>query len=130
MRNNKQLEQKVKWIGVTGITGLDTLISVYNEDGIKAAGVFNNKKVYTFEISVKLKLLGLSANDVPKFTYHMKVNGSNAFGGITFVSVTSASGENITNTTDIQNKTVSFNSAMQNLSAPTDFWGEYTLAKK
>ena len=34
--NNKRLAERSKLIRVTGIKGVDTLISVYNQDGIKA----------------------------------------------------------------------------------------------
>jgi hypothetical protein len=61
--NNKNMADKAKYIKITGVKGLDTLISAYNADGIKAAAMFDNQMVYTCEISVALKLAGLSVND-------------------------------------------------------------------
>lgn len=72
--NNSRMNQRSKFIKVTGIKGMDTLISVYNMDGIKAAALFDDKDVYTLELSVGLKLTGLAINDHTKFNYNIKLN--------------------------------------------------------
>ena len=77
MHYNKLLGESCKSIKVTGVKNLDTLISVYNDEGIKAAGLFNNKKVYTCEIAISLKHLGLSTTNPQIFFYHISLNGSN-----------------------------------------------------
>lgn len=68
---NKSLTEKAKIIKVTGIKTLDTLISIYNTDGIKTAIRFDNKMVYTYELAIDLKLLGLTANNTDKFYYNL-----------------------------------------------------------
>jgi len=77
--NNKILEQNCKLIRITGVKGLDTLISVYNTDGVKAAGLFNNKKGYTLELGISLKHLGFLADNRAKFAYHIQINGKKSF---------------------------------------------------
>jgi len=125
-RNNKLIGEKCKWLRVAGVEGVDTLISVYNEDGIKAAALFDNKKVYTFELSIAFKHLKLSANDATKFTYHVRINGRKSLGEIKIFNMdgtpmTGPLAEKFNVALDQYNAT---------MSAPTDFWGEYTLAKK
>ena len=123
MRNNKTLTERHKLIRVTGVEGIDTLISIYNENGIKAAGMFDNKKVYTFEMTVKLKSIGLYLQDETKFPYQLKVNGK------PIAQVTSAvNGQGVP--PEILAQVLSdLNARMSVRSAPTDFSGEYTLAK-
>jgi hypothetical protein len=131
MARNKQLDEKSKVIGVTGIPGLDTLISVYNEDGIKTGERFNKTGAYIYELSVDLKLLGISVADASKFAYHIKLNGTSfgtptikvqgGDGSAAYAAATAAATEQI----------MAKLSAMMGPSAtPTDFWGDYTLAKK
>jgi len=125
--NNKKLNEKCTMIGVTGIIGLDSLISVYNEDGIKAANKFDLKKVYTMEIAIALKHLGLSVNDAPKFAYQVRVNGAKGFGGMFVIPNPNATPEQLASQ---EKMTQSLNAFTAKLTSPTDFWGEYILAKK
>jgi hypothetical protein len=126
---NKQLRDKSKYIGVTGLPGLDTLISIYNENGIRTGQLMDSKGAYTYELSVDLKLLGLSANEVSKFAYHLVLNGVN--GGDAVVKIKSADGS--APTPEMQNMAnemmAKMNAANGGMMTPTDFWGEYTLAK-
>jgi len=132
--HNKQIGEMCGLIRVTGIEGLDTLISAYNNDGVMAAGMFDIKEAYTFELRIALKRLSLSANDAARFAYHIKLNGLNPFGD--------------TAPTDFPGKpplaidrsmfagaVTSRPSAPKSMGyfikwASTDFWAEYTLAKK
>jgi len=120
--HNKILIQKCKLIGVRGIEGIDTTISVYNEDGIKAAGLFDRKATYTLEMSVPLKHLKLTVDTADKFNYNIRINGlkrtDELFG--TF-SGSAAALARITQQLDERN-------ARQ--ASATDFWGEYVLVKK
>jgi len=116
VQNNKLLEQKCKWIATTGIKDLDSLTSIYNDEGIKAVGIFDKKKIYTIELSVSLKHLGLSTKDAAKFTYNIRVNGPKP----TPIPVLPGNEE----------ITAMLNASAARKNAPTDFWGEYTLAKK
>jgi len=123
--NNKQMTDRAKMLKVTGLKGLDTLISVYNEDGIKAAALFDNKMVYTWEMAVSLKLVGLSVNDAAKFSYNVRLNAV-AMDDIPGINITRAPNGTILSI-DIRKDQMTPNS--QATTAPTDFWGEYTLAK-
>jgi len=127
-KRNASLNEKVKWIGVTGIAGIDSLISVYNEDGIKVAESFNRSGAYTFEMAISLKKLGLSVDNASKFNYHVISNGAK---GAASMSI----GPPAANSTPeqvafIEKMSASMNVYVAKLSAPTDFWGEYTLVKK
>gem|GEM_PF-209258 len=124
--NNKRMTDRVKMIKVTGLKDIDTLISIYNDVGIKAAALFDNKMVYTCEISVSLKLIGLSVNDATKFNYHVVLNGI-AFDFMPGVQVTRAPNGEIT-AINIHKEDALPSRVDQ--TTPTDFWAEYTLAKK
>lgn len=122
--NNQTIQNECKWIKVGGINGMDTL-SVYNQEGILAAGRFNNKKVYTCEIAIPLKYL-LAANINSKFSYHIRLNGRPSNDGGSF----SIGGNGTTaNAAVVASFMASMNKVQGELFAPTDFWGEYTLAK-
>jgi len=69
---NYKLTENLQKIAVTGITTLkDSLISIYNQEGIRANGRFDDKVNYTLELSIPLKLLG---ND-KKLNYLIQLNG-------------------------------------------------------
>lgn len=127
---NRRFNQKAKWIGALGFKDLDSLISVYNEDGLKAAGRYDNKGVFTCEVAISLKLLGLSIANPVKFSYHILLNGVSLFGSdrpaqsISIITggMPMGGGEGGLVTTKL---------IMDGGGAPpTDFWGEYALAKK
>lgn len=123
--NNSRLSDKAKFIRVYGINDLDTLVSVYNINGIKAASAFNKKMAYTLELSIDLKLLGLSVNDPVKFNYNIRFNQMD----IDFVPGIVITRKN-DGTIDMMNVVDpklanSFISAL----STTDCWGEYTLVK-
>ncbi len=116
--SNKRLAEASKEIKVFGIKGIDTLISVYNTDGIKAAAAFDNKMVYTYELLVDLKTLGLSVNNPAKFAYQLKINAAASKGII------------VNNDSDggIKSINITGPNAVAGQEA-TDQWGEYMLAK-
>ncbi len=114
----KTFVAKSKLINVTGLPGTDSLISIYNQDGIKAAGLFDNKPAYTYELAIDLKQLGLPINDVAKFAYHINLGSD--------ISKNLMGMMNLEVGADGKISHDGGNPAM----ALTDFWGEYTLAKK
>jgi hypothetical protein len=124
--NNKILTDRAKFINVKGIVGLDTLISIYNEDGIKAAALFDHKMVYTCEIAVSLKLLGLSANAGTTISYNLMINPV-GWDDLPGVEITRGFNGEITSINVHKEQALP---SSVNLTAATDFWGEYTLAKK
>ena len=110
---NAQLEAKLKFIKVSGVKGIDSLISVYNLEGIKAASEFDSQLRYNYELAVSLTNLGLDIKNLQKFSYQVMINevapldltSKNHKAGEIYVSVTLPGQD------------------------ATDFWGEYTLAK-
>jgi len=110
---NKRLAEQANTITIHGVNTIpDTLISVYNEYGIKAAAAFNNAGNYIFELALPLKYFGKPVSDLQKFTYSIKLNAIDADGYF----VDRATKVNMPFDSDILSE--------------TKFWGEYTLAKK
>jgi hypothetical protein len=101
--------KEIKVFGVKSIT--DSLISIYNEYGIKASSSINDTGILTYELAIPLDLLQLSINKLKEFAYNIKLNGlqMNGFGG--------GGGFNGGGNMDFQA-----------LISPTDLWGKYTLA--
>jgi len=64
--------KQISAIGFKEIT--DTLISIYNEYGIKAAATIDNKGNYSAEIAIPLAMLNIPA-DQKEIAYNIKVNG-------------------------------------------------------
>jgi len=120
----------VKEIKISGFkTITDSLISIYNEHGIKAVASFDQKGIYNCEFAIPLNLLGLSVNDTKEFAYQIKVNGLSNMnfggngggfggngGGFGGRGGGFGGGNNAGNG--------------QDLMSATDFWGKYSLAKK
>jgi hypothetical protein len=132
-QHNKSLSTKYKLIGISGIEAIkDSLLSIYNTEGLKAAAAFDNQLNYTYEMAIPIKYIKL--NNASKFTYNIKLNAATIDGrkleiisprpNLNIVQFTGADGVNYILANDPQN----FASAVS-LVAPTDFWGEYTLAK-
>ncbi len=126
---NKKLDEKSKDIAVIGIPGLDTLISVYNEDGIRVAERFNTKMAYTYELSIDLKKLGLSVNDAAKFAYHIKVNAAKMGDNIK-INIQGSPGAAADPAMQARIQQMMTQLSASSGGETTDFWGEYTLAKK
>ena len=139
---NRDFVKKSKEIRVTGMENVDTLISVYNRDGIKAAATFNNKLIFTCELSIDLKKLGLDINKYTKFAYNLTLPGideaalykaaglgSTIIPNMGYVVETTKlpgfSDDYVTKNRPTFPHKVNENSFLN----PTDFWGEYTLAK-
>jgi hypothetical protein len=72
----KQAIAAIKEISVLGFKDItDTLISIYNTYGIKAAAGYDEQANLQFELSIPLALLNLSANNPKEFAYNLRVNG-------------------------------------------------------
>lgn len=132
---NARLGRQCKQIGVHGIKDMDTLISAYNEDGIKVACLFSNKQSFTLELSVSLKQLGLTAADGAKFAYHLKLNGKKLLAmkmdinNVRMGDTGLPPGPEI-DKAELQASMDHLMSSIAQRDGPTDFWAEYTLAKK
>ena len=119
---NEQLNSIARDIKVTGIKGIQDSISLYNSEGIKAAGLFNEDKVFTCEMSLPLKYLKLQENE-KSLIYSIKIDGP-LIRNLTRRNLTSL---RVVNGVDIMEGPDA--PRIQSLIATTDFWGEYTLAK-
>jgi hypothetical protein len=112
-----------KTIKVSGFkTITDTLISIYNEHGIKAAINFDAAGAMTFELAVPLKSINLDADKPKEFAYNVRLNGlQNNFGGggPPGGGGGGPGGPGGKNAIDFLD-----------LVTPSDFWAKYTLAKK
>jgi len=115
----KSLVTNAKTIQIKGVKEIpDGQLSVYNEEGIKVAAAFDHTGVYTYELAVPLKYLHLSINDSKKFSYNIKLQSRLdvlRHGMVTRYVIRPGVGQ-----VDQD----------QDLDSTTDFWGEYTLAKK
>jgi len=75
IKNNQTLKDQAKTIEVTGVKNIDSIISIYNEPGIKVAGRFDAGQGYTYELAIPLKHLHLDNNIAQRFEYQILLNG-------------------------------------------------------
>lgn len=119
--------KEIKALGFKQIS--DTLISIYNEYGIKAVAKMDEQGAYIYEAAIPLSLLEIAAGSTNEIAYQIKLNGlpnngnfamrANAgptFGGGNARGGNFGSGANT-------------NAARQDLMTATDFWGKYVLQK-
>ncbi len=133
---NERLTNAMKEIRIVGVKEFpDSVISIYNTNGIKAVTRFmvsaaNRQPVY--ELAIPLKYLGLSIDNPVKFSYNIKLNEPTGqivgSGGIKFLP---PGGSNA----GLPEPMGALNTPLPNPNDifkenPTDFWGVYTLAKK
>jgi len=132
--NNRQLAAKSKFIRVTGIKGMDTLTSIYNRDGIKAVSLFDNKMGYIYELAIDLSLLGLDTANPQKFAYNIALPGQTSVLELMSKQLgIPVSAIRVTYIPDPEHPPSTYNPHNPHgyrINAPTDFWGEYTLAQK
>jgi len=129
---NKMANNAVKEIGVAGVKEIsDPAISVYNTEGIKAAMQFIKVQA-AIEIAIPLKYLGLPANN-PTFSYNIRIDavpeaarGVQVDPNIPAPQVVGGGAASL----DIVKSGPAINPNQGYAWNPTDFWGEYTLAKK
>lgn len=112
---NAQLDT-LKYIAVDGFKDIaDSVVSIYNSYGLKAAARFDRKGRYSYELAIPLKLLGLSPADTQEFAYNIRLNGAPE--GNTNQGYGRRRGNFGRGNID-----------MLDMLSPTDFWGKYTLA--
>lgn len=125
---NHKLNSDTKTIGIEGVKDItDSVISVYNEEGIKARSAFDRQLNFVYELALPLKYLGLSVTKPATFSYHITLNGI-----IPKTSTVQTSGKGMYLIVTSANGTMSAvpnRPQYTNLVYPTDFWGEYRLAK-
>lgn len=121
---NKQLIHSSKEIRLSGTKIItDTLISVYNDAGIKTAARFNSKGEYIYELAIPIKYLGLTSEKQTKFTYNVRLNESPHALAITTNTPSAIAAVNNAPAPPVQTNDI-------DIFQTTDFWGAYTLAKK
>lgn len=107
-----------KMIEIAGISSItEPIISVYNEEHIKAAARFDNLGVYTYELAIPLKYLGLSTENPKEFSYSIRLESRLTNPKLNMRTVYTYPNRIMT---DVD----------QDLDSTTDFWGTYILAKK
>jgi len=73
---NKELNAHTLDITISGFNDItDSVISVYNEYGIKVAGLFNADKALTYEFAIPLKYINRLATATGELKYNIKLNG-------------------------------------------------------
>jgi hypothetical protein len=122
---NFALSVNAKEIKVKGVKALaDTLLSVYNMDGIKTVIKFDDKRALTYEIALPLKYV-TPDNKANKLYYQIKLNGL-----ITeTVYIKNPRPNGPVSVTTIPRSLNNGMATYELMNYPTDFWGEYTLIK-
>lgn len=121
---NIELSMRAKEIKMSGIKALEDTLSIYNEEGIRAVSLFDHHLFYNYELAIPLKYLGLSVNNKSKFSYNIKLDGSDFAEGAII--------EDIEGGTRISSDGKSMPSMddMRYMRASTHFSGVYTLVGK
>lgn len=124
-----QLAQ-IKEIQISGFKNTtDTLVSIYNEYGIKAFASIDNENNFFYEMAIPLVSLGISKDNATEFVYNIKLNGlqlpgfeggGGGYGG----------GRGNGGGGGFGPRGGGSGIDFQSLTSPTDFWGKYTLVKK
>ncbi|MDF3076688.1 MAG: hypothetical protein K0S09_577 [Sphingobacteriaceae bacterium] len=130
--NKRQIAalKEIKVIGLKGVT--DSLISIYNEYGVKAMAGIDDKGVFTYELAVPLDALGLSDNS-KEFAYNIKLNGLQSNIRINGEGPPAGGGGGerviVMNTMGGGGGMPRGMSDMMSMMTPTFFWGKYSLVK-
>lgn len=140
--------KEIKLVGFKDIA--DSVVSIYNTYGIKAAVDYDAKGAMICELALPLKYFNTSASKT-EFAYNLKLNGlditamMNSMMGAAATSARTVGGGAVT-VVDVVGVRVGGGGGggfaggggmamrsmgdMQGMTAPTDFWGKYTLVKK
>lgn len=118
--------KEIKVFGFKNIT--DSLISIYNEFGIKAVATIDKDGLYFCEFAIPLNLIQ-TVDELSSFAYQIKVNGlstvvqENSFQRNSNGFAAGGNGRSF----NPSNNSINAN---QDLTAPVNFWGKYTFIKK
>ena len=115
---NTLLSTNAKEIKIDGISSIkDSLVSIYNEEGIRVGASFDITGAYTYELSIPLKYLNISGDNTQDLNYniHIKGRSEEPKKGM-LIHYYYREGHPI--------------DADADLDSTTDFSGKYTLAKK
>ncbi|WP_199119726.1 hypothetical protein [Pedobacter sp. ASV28] len=120
--------KEIKVIGFKEIS--DSLISIYNEYGIKAAATIDETGTYFYELAIPLTALDIS--NTKEFAYQIKLNGRIDGGGFILRgngNTGSGFGGGAVRG-NFGGASPNNNTARQDLLSSTDFWGKYILQKQ
>ncbi len=83
----RQQIAQLKEISVSGFKDItDSLISIYNEYGIKVAVNYDNEGSFIYELAIPFRQLGMDPDKQKEFMYNVKVNGRQIGNGGTFAA--------------------------------------------
>jgi hypothetical protein len=145
-----------KEIKVSGFKDIpDSLISLYNEHGVKTMANYDDKGNFLYEVAIPLKLMGLTPASTNELAYNVKLNGlqipnlpnidmmgGGGLGGGGAEPGGPGGGPGVGTVNIRMNGGGGFAGSggggrraggtfnFQEMISPSDFWGKYTLAKK
>ena len=137
------IDKEIKLVGFKDVP--DSVISIYNEYGIKAAIDFDSKGSLIVEMLIPLKYLHIAGGKDASFVYNLKLNGINlngiipggnaafsggAPGGGGFGGDRGGGGGGFGSPRVNAGAAAAGMADIANLINPTDFWAKYVLAKK
>ncbi|MDB5119784.1 MAG: hypothetical protein JWN56_1002 [Sphingobacteriales bacterium] len=123
---NKKLTDNLKTIAILGSSLIsDSVISIYNAEGIKAVSLFDDSLRYTYELAIPLKYLGSNLEKSKVFNYSIRLNGSANNAKIELLP--GGRGLVYTAKNGVSYRLPSTPESMD-MVYPTDFSGAYTLA--
>jgi hypothetical protein len=126
---NLVMNNNVKEIKVTGVSAIpDSLISVYNNTGIKTGSRFDSERNLTCELAIPLKCLEFLKSNITSLNYQIALNGLNSAETFYFKNARPDGIVSVTNIPRSMSEGAN-NSISQIVNYSTDFWGVYTLAK-
>jgi hypothetical protein len=111
---------------VSGIKDVDTLLSVYNIDGISLASSFDKEAAYTYELAISRKHLAPFIDTEGRFFYTVTVKGlkMDDMPGIEVKRDGSGEIKEVNIRKELYRPNLS-----QGINLDTDFSGEYVLIK-
>ncbi|TWJ02208.1 hypothetical protein JN11_01179 [Mucilaginibacter frigoritolerans] len=124
---NKELNYGAKEIKVFGIAGVvDSLISIYNDEGIRTKVLFDKNGALIYELALPKKYLNIKKGDA-KIVYNVMLNGLTS---MVKISVPKNAPQVASVVAIPRGMSNSSNSNFEILNYPTDFWGIYPLKIK
>lgn len=121
----------IKEIKISGFKSIsDSLVSIYNEYGIKAVAKMDEQGAYVYEMAVPLALMDITFDEAKEFAYQIKLNGRPATGNFAMRTNAGSGGSG----GFVSGNARGFgggnaNVARQDLMVATDFWGKYVIQK-
>jgi hypothetical protein len=125
---NSKISERAKLIGVKGISAIiDSDLSIYNEEEIKAFGKIDAKLAYNYELAIPLKYLGIQPGHTTQLYYYIQLNGIAVDG--TNIRPLNGRDKYIYTRADGKDHELGNAPEILDLIYPTSFGGRYTIAK-